>query len=122
MCLEYLERSHEVAQKSGIFELEQETKHNLILAKIYYEDRALNFTEIDQIKKAFTRKMMMILLFSLKPLLVKIIKSCMKFLSNFFPIELFFAGLIARKLYNDGDSHPTLKWIMGYKKRKEDQF
>ena len=53
MCLEYLERSHEVAQKSGIFELEQETKHNLILAKIYYEDRALNFTEIDQNKESF---------------------------------------------------------------------
>lgn len=32
---------------------------------------------------------------------------------------IIFAGLIARKLYNEGDSHPTLKWIMGYKKRKE---
>ena len=86
MCLEYLERSHEVAQKSGIFELEQETKHNLILAKIYYEDRVLNFTEIDRIKKAFYQKDDDDFVIFLKLLQVRIMGLCMKFLNNFCPI------------------------------------
>ncbi len=119
MCLEYLERSHEVAQKSGIFELEQETKHNLILAKIYYEDRVLNFTEIDQIKKAFYQKDDDDFVIFFKAIASKDYGIMHEVLEQFFAqSNYFFAGLIARKLYNGGDSHPTLKWIMGYKKEK----
>ncbi|EJR01978.1 hypothetical protein II5_04403 [Bacillus cereus MSX-A1] len=119
LCLQYLEQSHEVSKKSGIFVLEQETSHNLLLAKIYYEDRVLNFEEIDQIKKAFYQKDDDDFVIFFRAIASKDYGIMHEVLEHFFAqSNYFFAGLIARKLYNEGDSHPTLKWIMGYKKEK----
>ncbi|MEX0417749.1 AimR family lysis-lysogeny pheromone receptor [Bacillus sp. C30] len=119
LCLQHLEQSHEVAKKSGIFELERETKYNLKLVKLYYEDKILDFTEIDQIKKAFYQKDDEDFVIFFKAIASKDYDIMHETLQQFFSqSNYFFAGLMARKLYTEGDKHPTLEWIMDYTKEK----
>lgn len=119
MCLRLLQRSYDVAQESKIYELKRETKYNLKLAELYYEDRVLDATEIDRLKKAFYQEDDEDFLTYFRAVSSDDNNAIHKSLQQFFTQgNYFFSSVCARKLYNEGDRYPMLDWIMDYKKER----